>query len=120
MRTLFDRPVAHRNDPMTSCEAAEKAASTGSIKWWYQKIYVTLRDNDRPEGHTAVEIAWLINKAEIDQTYHSVSRRLKEMENKGWIFRSKTGRQCKVGWGKACPWWANFGKEREVCNGEDE
>lgn len=118
-KSLFlPEPKSHSGDPHTSYDAADKAKKTR--RWWHQKIYTVLRDYDRGIGQTAKEIAYRIDRYRWEKIYFDVQRRLKEMEDRVWIFRCKEGRESLVGGGKCCPWFAHFGKESEVFDVKDK
>jgi len=107
-------PRARKDDPDTSYEAAEKIVKTGHCLEWYRKIYKALRDNERPQGWTAKEIAWLIAGADWKDAYGCVWRRLGEMVDKGFIIRSRTGRKSQIGTGTGLMCRAELGKEKEL------
>ena len=108
--TLFDIPRTHRADPLTSYEAAERAAP--KRPWWYREVYRALRDHDDPEyGNTAKSIASRIAERtgrNYFECYHYVQRVLSEMERCHWIFRKEIRSR------KCCPWWCYQSKESEV------
>lgn len=70
---LFDRPLAHHNDPITSIEAGENNERPGRAARQRRLIYDFLKANaDRDWTPAEIEFA------SGDISYHDVHRRMKE------------------------------------------
>ena len=90
---------AHRNDPITSYEAAEKAAK--SVQHWHDRIMGVLRRYDAVDGQTTKEIAYLLADGQDWRTvYNAVARRMKELRETNPPKIYAVGeRQSKIGGG---------------------
>ena len=96
-RTEVPPLFAHRNDPITSYEAAEKAAK--SVQHWHDRIVGVLRRYDAVDGQTTKEIAYLLADEQDWRTvYNAVARRMKELREEGKIV-AVGERQSKIGGG---------------------
>lgn len=92
-------PMSHRDDPMTSYEAAEKAIKSGSVSNWHDRILCVLRRYDATDGQTAKEIAYLLAGGQDWQAvYFKVSKRMKELRAENKIY-AVGERWSKVGGG---------------------
>jgi len=88
---------SHRNDPITSYEAAEKAAKT--VQHWHDRILGVLRRYDNTDGQTTKEIAYLLAAGQDWRTvYNAVARRMKELRAENKIY-AVGERWSKVGGG---------------------
>jgi len=88
-KTLFDLPIAHSKDPITSYEAGDKMLRYGKLNEQEQLVYEALLANNRPEGHTPYELAALM-KGDSQRNYFMIQRRLHGLRQK---FKAK--RVCK-------------------------
>ena len=95
---------AHRNDPITSYEAAEKAEK--SVQHWHDRIIGVLRRYeeagiDAVDGQTTKEIAYLLADGQDWRTvYNAVARRMKELRETNPPKIYAVGeRQSKIGGG---------------------
>lgn len=84
---LFDTPVAHRNDPLSSYEAGEKNKRESNAKQQTQ-VYLAICDN---EGCTARELSV---KTGLD--YYMIQRRVSQLINRDLICRGEP-RLCRYG-----------------------
>ena len=87
MKTLFDYPAAHRKDPLTSFEAAEKAEKSGKAAGQRQAVLAAVK---RWPGRTSAELADLMA---VDR--HMPARRLSELRDKGRI-RQGQPKMCSI------------------------
>lgn len=87
---LFDRPLAHRNDPITSYEAADKMVKSGALNRQEEGVYNDMRRYIIDCFHkdvTARELAeWCISN-----DYYTIQHRLSGLHNKGKIERVQSG-----------------------------
>lgn len=85
MKTLFEKPLAHTNDPITSFDAADKIVKSGALsrqeKQVHKAIVKFFSVPNRP--FTARGLAFVSN---ID--YFVIQRRLSGLHNKGKIQRT--------------------------------
>ena len=95
-QTLWDAPLSRSTDPVTSYQAADGLAASGT--WSKQKIavYQCLFNHD---GATGAEVASFMG---ADR--HMPSRRLPEIERTGYIKRGKP-RKCAVCGTNQTTWW---------------
>lgn len=84
---LWDIPATHINDPPSSYQAAEVV----NLKGWHRRIYEVLKDHDRPKGYTAKELAFIMDEDD-NGMYFKVSKRLRELFNKGKIVNCRPRR----------------------------
>jgi len=87
MKTLFDLPLAHRNDPITSYEAGDRMLNSGKLVK-QQKLVMTAIITQRFENWTAKELSIVSG---ID--YFVIQRRLHELAHKGLIERTGKKRE---------------------------
>ena len=93
-QTLWDAPLSRSTDPVTSHQAADGLAASGT--WSKQKIavYQCLFNHD---GATAGEINKYLGE-------YVANRRLPEIERTGYIKRGKP-RKCTVAGTNQTTWW---------------
>lgn len=113
--TLFDRPLSHTGDPITSYEAADEMVKSGKLNKQEQEVWKEInRGIDNMEtclglqhqNFTAKELAsW----SGID--YFVIQRRLSGLHNKGKIERIKTGKE-RIG---ATDLFKSIYKKRDGC-----
>lgn len=80
MKTLFDRPIAHTNDPQTSYDAGEKAIKSGLIESEMDRIRSAIEKHFSISDFTGKELA---EKSGIN--YFIVYKRLSVLRSKGEI-----------------------------------
>ena len=94
MKTLFDQPIAHRNDPQTSYDAGQKMIDSGKLQEQEKEV---LKQIKRLYSHPA---AWFTAKSLARMSglnYYKVQRRLSGLERKGHIINTGTKNEgCKV------------------------
>jgi len=83
----IDFPVAHRDDPITSYEAAEKMIKSGALSQQENQVYtwiVSYLKVNQKKDFTAKEVVWwrYANK------YHIIERRLSGLHRKSKIERT--------------------------------
>lgn len=92
-KTLFDRPLAHTNDPITSYEAGDKMVKSGALHSQEDYLYCAILRIYAPINRefTAKELS--------DTTginYYTIQRRLSGLRDKGKIGRvRKDGGLCR-------------------------
>ncbi len=91
MKTLFNKPLCHNSDPVTSLEAADKLVKSGRLTKQEKLVLrcVEYHKNNYlwREDFTAKEIS---NASCLD--YHLIQRRLSGLRNKSKIERVITGK----------------------------
>lgn len=79
--TLFDPPIVHRNDPITSHKAAEKMIKSGKLTKQQESVLKIIRKYcEEHEDFTPKEVAGGINAL-----YFAIQRRKNELANEGLI-----------------------------------
>ncbi len=73
----FDRPLAHRADPQTSYDAADKVVKSGELNRQERIVMDAIARHSQPEGITAKELS---AKSGID--YFTIQRRLSGLEGR--------------------------------------
>lgn len=76
MKTLFDIPLAHRADPITSYEAADDVIESGELAKQEQEVYAALCNQP---GRSSKELAKCLA---LDR--YMVARRLPGLRDKGF------------------------------------
>ena len=77
IRTEVPPLFSHRNDPITSYEAAEKAAKT--VQHWHDRILGVLRRYDNTDGQTTKEIAYLLAAGQDWRTVYNAMKELRDV-----------------------------------------
>jgi len=102
-RTLFDIPLAHRNDPDTSFEAADKMVKSGKFQYSVNKVREAIKRYQRVmmrPDFNAKELALFISDEEqIDyfRLYYVIEKRLSVLEKENMIKRTNLERNnCQV------------------------
>jgi hypothetical protein len=91
-----NNPMAHRDDPQTSREAAERFRKSGRLGLHRQIVLDGVR---RCNGGTHSEIA-----AVTSLDWLQVARRLSELARSGFVRRGES-RICKVKGSRCTAWW---------------
>ena len=94
--TLFEVPIAHRNDPETSSLAAEKSRKSGKTERDRQLILGALK---RHPGSTSAELAEILD---IDR--HIPGRRLPDLVKRGQVTQGMP-RMCAACRNRSVTWW---------------
>jgi hypothetical protein len=98
----FDRPLAHRGDPLSSFEAADRALKSGRLQGQMRFVLIGVR---RWPGRTSAELAELLGCSRYD-----TARRLPALEHRGLVRkdRSRLCAACK----SVCVTWitTEYGK----------
>lgn len=90
--TLFDRPLAHTNDPQTSFDAGQKMVDLGKLNRQEQAVYEAILKRAYLLGSigpdfTPKEIAaWV--EGDYNKNYYIAQRRLSGLRAKGKIERT--------------------------------
>lgn len=87
MKTLFEIPRSHRNDPVTSYIAAEKLAKSGRAQSQRDAVLSALKVHN---GATSAELG-----AYMGRDRYMPARRLPELEEAGLIIQGPA-RACRV------------------------
>jgi predicted HTH transcriptional regulator len=82
-KTLFDAPIAHRNDPVTSYEAGQKMIDSDVLQNQEYAVMVGIIAYFSDTTFTAKELA---NKGIT--SYYTIQRRLSGLHRKGKIDRT--------------------------------
>lgn len=85
-QTLFDQPLAHTNDAITSYKAADKMIESGKLNEQEAEVYDVLKRHDRDAGYTAKELAFLMEGV-YETCYFKIQRRLSGLRRKGKVGR---------------------------------
>ena len=86
-------PLSHRDDPLTSYDAAEKMIASGKLKRELKMIVRLIIDSGRKD-FTALELAGGVR----DQNYYVIQKRLSVLERKDLIVHTKEVRQGHLAW----------------------
>lgn len=92
------KTLVHKNDPVTSYEAAERGESSGSFGRQRDAVLAALREHGPA---TAVELA---HKSGIDRFV--ASRRLPELESRFCVVERLPARVCRVSGSRQTEWRA--------------
>jgi len=85
VKTLFEPPLSHTNDPISSYEAADKMIKSGELNRQEQRVWKAIRllhKTTRCDNFTAKELNYWTGIG-----YFIIQRRLSGLHNKGKIKR---------------------------------
>jgi len=92
MKTLFDRPIAHTNDPQTSYAAGDRMIRTGALSKQERQVFKAIKDYMYIHiDFTAKDIAGMMSVgriAEYQENYFKASRRFSGLNRNGLIERT--------------------------------
>ena len=92
IKTLFNQPLAHTNDPQTSFDAAQKAVDKGLVQSQCLMIEVAIRRYFDTTDFTGKELSKI-----SDLDYYTIYKRLSILKNRGLIEETPYERDgCKV------------------------
>jgi len=91
----FNRPLSHRDDPLSSYQAGDRVLRSGKVKGQMKFCLLAVR---RWPGRTSAELAQL---AGMDR--YSVARRLPALEHRGFVKKGGE-RLCTVCKSKCVTW----------------
>jgi len=103
MKTLFEPPLAHRDDPQTSYAAADKLIKSGKLRQQEQEVYDEIDWQlavYKKSDFTAKEIAdkWSLISGNYNEKYYTIQRRLSGLHVKGLIERTGEKRNGCMVW----------------------
>ncbi len=94
--TLFDAPVAHRGDPVTSYKAGDRAIKSERLKGQMRLVAMGVT---RWPGRTSAELAVVIGLNRYD-----TARRLPTLQHRGLV-KKGASRLCKTCGSECVTWW---------------
>ena len=102
MKTLFDQPLSHTEDPRTSFDAADKIVTSGVFHYSVEQVREAIRRYCKVFGcdFTAKEVAEFISKedrTDYFKLYIVIEKRKSVLKNQGFIKETERKRdECKV------------------------